>query len=97
MAGMADGGRSGVPSEATTTCSQEVGTVRGVGFWVDVVAPNLSADDAETASQLLGNGTQAVSLQPQRRLRDALFSLQLLESSGHLDTLRESRDVAFQT
>jgi hypothetical protein len=38
-----------------------------------------------------------VPLQSQRRHGDTLFSLQLLESSGHLDTLRGWRGVALQT
>lgn len=84
-------------SKPATARGQEVRAVRGVALGAAVVALEFPAQGAGAAPQLLGNGTQAMPLQPQRRHRDALFSLQLLECSGHLDTLRGWRGVALQT
>jgi hypothetical protein len=61
-----------------------------------VVALNLSADGAGAAPQLLGNVVLAVPQPAHGGQGDALFRLQLLESSGHLDTLQGGEVLQFK-
>jgi hypothetical protein len=86
----------GAPGEATTASGQEVSAVRGVAFRGAVVALNLSADGAGAAPQLLGNVVLAVPQPAHGGQGDALFRLQLLESSGHLDTLQGGEVLQFK-
>lgn len=60
------------------------------------VTRQLAAEGAGAAAQGRFNGSQAHALQPHRRQRHALFSLHLLESSGHLHTLPDGQGVALQ-
>jgi hypothetical protein len=57
----------------------------------------LAADGAGAAAQGGSDGPQAHALQPHGRQRLALFSLHLLESSGHLHTLPDESGVALET
>jgi hypothetical protein len=60
------------------------------------IARQLAAERAGAEAQGRSDGRQAHTLQPHRRQRHALFSLHLLESSGHLHTLPDEQGVALQ-